>query len=164
MKLLIILILMVICYLVFFCDVIEKAENIQNLGYQVLDKYENLYSNKKCCTISKKVVPNNFIEYEYQINKGISCPRNYNNNMRTIFSNEMVDGEEFDMNNCNPDNEIFGSCRTMGAFECLDFVTKNECDKYEMVWSKETCSRPLPYTPSYPKWELMIGDEIKEID
>ena len=163
MKLLIILILLVICYLLFFCNITEKIENIQNIGYQVLDKYDNIYSSKKCCTISKKVIPNNFIEYEYKINSGESCPRNYNNNMRTIFSDEIVDDDTFDIENCNPNNEIFGSCRTMGAFECLDFVTKNECDKYGMVWSKETCSRPLPYTPSYPKIQLMIDDEVREI-
>jgi len=163
MKFIIILILIIICYLLFFCNIVEKIENIQNLGYQVLDNYDNIYSNKQCCIISKKFVPNNFIEYDFKLNKGIDCPRNYNNNARTIFHKEIVDGEQFDMETCNADNEQFGSCRTMGAFECLDFVTKAECDKYNMVWSKETCSRPLPYTPSYPKWELMIDDEIREI-
>ena len=163
MKFTIILILIIICYLLFFCNVVEKIENIQNLGYEVLDKYDNIYSNKQCCVISKKLVPNNFIEYDFKINTGSSCPRNFNNNSRTIFDGENVDGDDFDMETCNADNEQFGSCRKMGAFECLDFVTNTECDKYGMIWSEETCSRPLPYTPSYPKWELMFDDKIREI-
>lgn len=154
MKIIVLLILIIICY-VLFCDrIVENANNIAN------DKYDNIYTENNCCTISKKLVPDNYMVYQYNISE--DCPRNYSNNHRSIFSDEMVNGEKLDMNQCNSESNLFGSCRKMGGFECLDFITKKDCDNFSyMVWSKESCNTPIPTKITYPDWLVGINGKIR---
>ena len=130
------------------------VENIQNIGFKIFN-YSNVNHEKQCCVINKKVVPNNYFDYQFKISN--MCDRSFSNNRRTIFKNELVDDVKFYLKDCN--KKYFGSCRKMGGFECLDFVTKNECDQIpNMHWYKESCNRPIPYVVRYDKWHILNGD------
>ena len=132
-------------------------ENIQNIGYEILNNYSNVNRGKKCCVINKKVVPNNYFDYQFKVSN--MCDRSFSNNRRTIFENEIVDDVKFNLNDCQSKKKYFGSCRKMGGFECLDFVTKNECDQIPMMhWFKESCNTPIPYVVRYYKWRILNGD------
>lgn len=162
MKIIILLVLIIICYLLLSDQIIENASNIQNIGIEILNKYDNINEGNKCCKILKKIVPGNYMAYKYSISN--DCDRYYNNNVRTIFSDEKVNGTTFDMEQCNENNNLFGSCRKIGGFECLDFVTKQDCDNFSyMVWSKESCNTPIPITVTYPEWKIGMNKEIKTI-
>jgi len=186
MKIIILLILIVICYLLFSNQILENIDNSENVGIQILDKYDNFYSDDNCCIISKKLIPDNYMVYEYAISK--DCPRNYSNNYRAIFSDELVNNEKLDMSKCNSESKLFGSCRKVGGFECFDFVTKKYCDNFKgMIWSKETCNTPLTGTKgttltkrtnkikedpaeqenaikiNYPKWEISINGNSRQV-
>jgi hypothetical protein len=155
MKIIILLILIISCYLLFSGQIVENADNV---GIQILDKYDNFNSGDNCCIISKKLIPDNYMIYEYAISK--DCPRNYSNNYRAIFSDELVNNEQLDMSTCNSESKLFGSCRKVGGFECLDFITKKDCNNFKpMIWSKETCNTPL----SGAKGKKIIKKEIQEI-
>jgi hypothetical protein len=187
MKIIILLILMIICYLLFCNQIIENANNI---GIQILDKYDNFNSGNNCCIISKKLIPDNYMIYEYAISE--DCPRNYSNNYRAIFSDELVDNEKLDMSTCNLENKLFGSFRKVVGFECLDFTTKKDCNNFKsMIWSKETCNTPISTSKrtkkksnikseeniiskeniileedikiTYPKWTIAINGDSREI-
>lgn len=155
MKLLIILFFIII--LIFFC--IKNTEDFSP-------------TDSKCCVISKKVNNNNKIIYNYKIDKCNKPNKLLNNNLdndnyfildinknspeydpnsRKILPNEIINNKPFDLSNCNKNLSLdIGSCRVMGRFECVDFMTKPECKQYNMIWSNKKCSQDIPYKPHYP--------------
>ena len=40
------------------------------------------------------------------------------------------------------DIQKLGSCRN-GYNECIEFVDKEFCNKYNMLWSNQTCNDPI---------------------
>ena len=76
------------------------------------------------------------------------------------MSNEMCDINKYESDNnqqlfidsyngwlnekCDSQTNNIGSCRNINK-ECIDFVDKNYCDKYKMVWSAKTCNDSLDY-------------------
>lgn len=104
--------------------------------------------NVKCCLIENKYVPANYEgggNFEYQFNKMENEKCNgklYNlNSKQQLF----LDGENgWNNDNCDANKNILGSCRQTNK-ECVDFVTKEFCDKYKMTWSKRTCQNPLDF-------------------
>jgi hypothetical protein len=170
MKIIVLLILIFVCYLLFSDQIVENVDNTinRNTEVEILDKYDNYYSGNNCCIISKNIIPNNYMAYEYAISK--DCPRNYSNNYRAIFSDELVNDQKLDMSKCNSDSNLFGSCRKIGGFECIDFVTKKDCDKIKpLIWSKESCNTPITKGPNnssqvtYPEWEIAINENNRKI-
>jgi hypothetical protein len=101
-----------------------------------------IYSNTNCCVIRKQRSGIN-VFYTY---KPTNYCDDYNDNyLRTIKEGESIAGEPFQMDQC-VDNKKFGSCRQMGGLTCVDFVTKEECDKYPMlVWNLRSCNNRIPY-------------------
>lgn len=128
MNLIILLIIGIILYVIFFCNTIEKLEDLSN--------HSNVNESKKCCEVKKVVLPNNTFGYEYNIKE--NCNNTYNSNIRNIFENEIIDNKPFILDNCNSSSNLFGSCRKIG-FECVDFITPEDCNKYKLQWSKDTC-------------------------
>lgn len=170
MKIIVLLILIFVCYLLFSDKIVENVDNTinENIEVEILDKYDNFYSGKNCCIISKKIIPDNYMAYEYDITK--DCPRNYSNMYRAIFSDELVNNQKLDMSKCNSNSNLFGSCRKEGGFECIDFVTKEDCDKIKpLIWSKESCNTPLTKGSNntsqvtYPEWEVAINENNRKI-
>ena len=94
------------------------------------------FPTKKCCKVKKVVLPNNTFGYEYNIKE--NCNNTYNSNIRNIFENEIINNKPFTLDNCNSSSKLFGSCRKIG-FECVDFITPEDCNKYKLQWSKDTC-------------------------
>lgn len=123
------------------CIFIDKENFINTNSYRPFDFINNI--GKKCCRISKvwnmdsKFLDKDFKKYKYQISN--SCDPVYNSNFRTIQEGEIIDGKPFDINMCNEGLQL-GSCRKQG-FECLDFMTLQECNKYStMRWNPKTCN------------------------
>lgn len=128
MNLIILLIIGIILYVIFFCNTVEKLKDLSN--------YSNVNESKKCCEVKKVVLPNNTFGYEYNIKE--NCNNTYNSNIRNIFENEIINNKPFTLDNCNSSSNLFGSCRKIG-FECVDFITPEDCNKYKLKWSKDTC-------------------------
>jgi hypothetical protein len=104
----------------------------------------------KCCLIEKKYLPsdNNLLyggNFKYIFNKYENEKCDYK--LHELNSNKMlfIEGDnDWSNNNCKDSLNKIGSCRNINK-ECIDFVSKDYCDKYKMVWSKETCHTMLPY-------------------
>lgn len=146
MNLIILLIIGIILYLIFFCNTVEKLEDLEDLS-----KHSNVNESTKCCKVEKVVLPNNTFGYEYNIKE--KCSRDYNSNARYIFENETIDNKPFTLDKCNSSSNLFGSCRKIG-FECIDFVTPEDCNKYKLKWSEKTCHSKLPVVIVYPDYTL----------
>lgn len=112
-----------------------------------------IYNSKNCCVIRKKRLDANFI-YTYKPSE--HCDDYHDNFLRTIKEGESIAGVPFDMKDCEkPDEgeEKFGSCRIMGGFECVDFVTKEECKKYPLMkWNAVSCNNTIKYDVKYFKY------------
>jgi hypothetical protein len=143
MNLIILLIVGIILYLVFACNTVEKLEDLNN--------HSNINESKKCCEIKKVVLPNNTFGYEYKVKE--NCRRDYNSNIRHIFENEIIDNQPFSLDKCSNENKLIGSCRKIG-FECMDFVTPEDCKKYQMKWSDKTCRDNLSVDIVYPDYSI----------
>jgi len=128
MNLIILLIIGIILYVIFFCNTVEKLEDLSN--------HSNVNESKKCCEVKKVVLPNNTFGYKYNIKE--NCNNIYNSNIRNIFENEIIDNKPFTLDKCNSSSNLFGSCRK-NVFECVDFITPEDCNKYKLQWSKDTC-------------------------
>jgi hypothetical protein len=119
---------------------------------------EKLSSNKKtCCLIKKQYIKDNNHPYggdfNYVINKMQDKYCNYDlyilNDIQQLYVN--------DDNKCNINN--IGSCRNFNK-ECIDFVDKNFCDKYNMTWSNKTCQHPLEFEWKDPI-KIILPSNIK---
>ena len=128
MNLIILVIIGIIIYFVITCNYVEKLDNLSN--------YSNINESNKCCEIKKIILTNNNFDYDYKVND--DCRRDYNSNFRHIFENEIIDNKPFTLDKCSNKNNLIGSCRKIG-FECVDFVTPEDCKKYNMTWSNKTC-------------------------
>jgi len=148
MNLIIILIILVLIYLVFSCKKVEKFDT----SFEDLSEHSNFYEAKRCCQIKKIVLPGNSFGYDFSVKE--NCRNDYNNNFRYIYENEIVDDKPFTMDKCTNENKEIGSCRKIG-FECMDFMTPNDCKKFKMKWSDKTCHRTLPVDIVYPDYTLM---------
>jgi hypothetical protein len=143
MNLIILLIIAIMLYLIYVCNTVENLEDLTN--------HSNINASKKCCEIKKIVLPNNTFGYEYNIKE--NCRRDYNSNIRHIFENEIIDNQPFTLDKCNSDNKLIGSCRKIG-FECMDFMTSQDCKKYQMKWSDKNCRDKLLLDIVYPDYKL----------
>lgn len=132
MNLIILLIIGIIIYLVITCNNVEKLEDLSN--------YSNINDSTECCEIRKVILTNNNFTYDYKLNE--NCFRNYDSNYRHIFKNEIIDDKPFSLDKCSSKNKLIGSCRKIG-FECMDFITPEDCKKYQMTWSDKTCHDKL---------------------
>jgi hypothetical protein len=130
------IILLIILTILYYCVRDNFKENFE----------ASIYESKNCCVIKKKRLVPNFI---YTYYKSEYCDNYHDNKLRTIKENELVDGNPFSMDQCVlPDTDedtIFGSCRRMGGFECVDFVTKKDCELVNdnMLWDKKSCNHRI---------------------
>jgi len=116
--------------------IIKKNNLIENISFINID------DKKECCLIKKEYVldENNLdggdFKYIIKTMKDDNCNHNkyISNNNQQLYIN--------DNNKCNIDN--IGSCRNYNK-ECIDFVDKNFCDKYDMIWSNKTCHNSLDF-------------------
>ena len=105
-----------------------------------------IYENKNCCVIKKKRLDDVFL-YTYYKTK--FCDDYHDNKLRTIKEGQLVDGKPFNMSDCKYPKKKkdikFGSCRRLGGFECIDFVTKKDCKKVndKMYWDPLTCNNRI---------------------
>ena len=95
-----------------------------------------------CCLVEKKFGPGNF-DYSFtKLHNEFCNPKQYD-----LTSNKQlfIDGENNWSNkkHCQKNKKI-GSCRNINK-ECVDYVDKEYCDKYKMVWSNKTCHDSLDY-------------------
>jgi len=100
--------------------------------FNPLPANENNKANN-CCLVSKEFVDN---EFKYKYEEKEDCDLNkYNLNSNQTLIN----------NTCNNIKDKIGSCRRSN-FECIDFVDKDFCDKYNnMQWYNKTCHSMIPY-------------------
>lgn len=119
------------------------------------EKMDNVYflnkNETKCCTIDKKFNENGFY-YDYT---KTDCKNKDNVKEFTnqINSSRLLTNDEYPYNLCklsdsnkliNTDPVKLGSCRRVDR-ECIDFVNKQTCDKYNMRWEPVTCNTPIQY-------------------
>ena len=55
--------------------------------------------------------------------------------------------------------KFLGSCRNLN-FECLDFVDKKTCDKYNgYTWSQKTCMENIDFPVIYKEYDHYLLNE-----
>lgn len=141
MKKIIIIFLLVICIVLIKC---YKTENF----------VANINRNKDCCVIRKQRDGPKFF---YSYNPSIYCDNYHDNYLRTIKVGDALDDKYFTMDDCKPNNDkpIFGSCRMLGGFNCVDFITEKDCKKYpDLIWDKKTCNERLDVEVNYFKYSI----------
>ena len=139
--------------IIFLFYIIFKNNNIiENLSYIYPD------GERTCCLIKKEYIiddnnPNGG-DFKYIINQMKDEKCNYNlytlNDKQQLYIN--------DDNKCK--NENIGSCRNINK-ECIDFVSKDFCDKYNMTWSNKTCQHALDFVWKDPIKIKLPSDYIK---
>jgi hypothetical protein len=132
--------------------IISKSIENKPIIYKPIEtnNNENINSKVKCCLIEKKFIqtysnPSGDFKYIYNKLYDDKCnPNLYNiDNNKQLF----IEGvNDWSNNNCK-DNKYIGSCRNMNK-ECVDFVSKEYCDHYKLVWNENTCQFNIPY-----KWD-----------
>ena len=118
----IVIVILILLYFIFKNNTMENMALINN-------------NTNKCCVIKKVLNNNNSFNYNYSISD--DCNGSFDNNSRTIKEGDIVDGKPFRLSECNANN--FGSCRKIG-FECVDFMTPNDCKKYNLNWNSNVCN------------------------
>jgi len=138
----------------------NKIKNYFNLN-KIID-YDYINNKKKsCCLINKQYLKDDNgifkgdFKYEYKLitNDNDKCnPELY----RSDLNQQLLVDEENNWSNlyCNNNNNNIGSCRNINK-ECIDFVDKQFCNKYNMIWSDKTCHDKLDY-----KWIDKIINNI----
>jgi hypothetical protein len=123
-------------------DTLKNSLNNNNQQYFI-----DYNQNKKCCLIEKKpldIYPTNLklqetgFDYIYtKLNDDQCNPELYrlDSNTQLLFDVNNNWTEDF----CTKKNKELGSCRRINK-ECIDFVTKDFCDQYNMEWSNKTCN------------------------
>lgn len=95
------------------------------------EKFHNLKRNK-CCLVENKFIPEEGGIFKYQTTEltGNDCD----------IEKYRLDNNKQIVSKCNN----LGSCRNNNK-ECIDFVTNEYCNKYNMKWSNKTCRDNLSY-------------------
>lgn len=151
MKNIILLLLIIILLILYYCTTTEP--------FQV-----TINNNKNCCVIRKQRIKADLV---YTYNKSIFCDDYHTNNLRTIKEGALVNGKPFTIDKCTPSpkdkSDILGSCRKHN-FECVDFLTKADCNKYPgLIWNEKTCNDRLPYVARYDASFGQPGLAVPEI-
>jgi hypothetical protein len=146
-------------FILFFIIYIFNVNISENFDINLeLNKSEPIYYNpvdyqpKKiinCCLVQKKYLPdsNNILggnfKYVFQEFKNENC--DFNNYIQDNNKQLFIDGyNSWSNKSCNNNQNKIGSCRNINK-ECIDFVDKQYCDKYKMIWSNKTCQNNLEY-------------------
>jgi hypothetical protein len=117
-------------------------------SHEYFISFNEIDNNTECCLVEKVFVPykNTYgkFQYKYTKLKGNKCKLN-NNNITNKNKEILINNKNgWSNKNCHKNNKIIGSCRNSNK-ECVDFVTNEFCDKYNMIWNKKTCNEPLDY-------------------
>lgn len=119
--------------------------------YILTDKNEshsNIYDRSKdCCFVEQKVGKNNKFYYRYSKRK---CRPDF---IGSRFNYSLISPDQIQLKNCNIKNKNLGSCRK-DSRECRNFMTKENCDKYGMRWSKEPCLNPIDWKVDIPERKI----------
>lgn len=122
-----------------------------NTNNNELNNNNKLKSNN-CCLI-KKELDNNYFKYTYEKYYNDKCDID---NFVLDHNNQLLfDGiNNWDNSECKNDNTTLGSCQHHD-FECIDFVDKNTCDKYNEMMPIDPLNRKIQFTwsnkPCYNK-------------
>jgi|SaaInlStandDraft_7_1057024.scaffolds.fasta_scaffold86103_1 hypothetical protein len=123
---------------------------ISNSVGNTISTFKNYFKEKNCCLVTKKFNQDkDTFEYIYQKKENCNLNDVKSNSKQALF----IDGiNGWSNNNCRPPNDLIdrdylGSCKRIN-FECKDFVTKSDCNKFDMEWSDKTCHAPYkkPFT------------------
>ena len=131
-----------------------------SIGKTISSK-KDYFNEKNCCLVTKHFdKENNKFEYKYE--KKNKC-KVQNNNMQNFFI-EGING--WDNKKCKKpdlnDDDYLGSCRRIN-FECKDFVTRKECEKYDMEWSDKTCDTSYQKPFQIKEREVEFGSKILKV-
>ena len=137
----------ILLILLFFYILLRVAEKLDNTYYLNQEK-------GKCCLVEKKVDKNGFY-YHYSI---IDCDNNIEKNLN---ENRLLTEKQYPLNMCNyydskdiKFSKKLGSCRRVNH-ECLDFVNKKTCDKYDgMRWEPVPCNMPILYQNKIKTYQI----------
>lgn len=124
-------------------------ETLLNNNYEIINlsnintilKFPKKSINCYLVTKKYKLDDNNIPDFKYEVNnlKDDKCNYdlyNLNSNQQLLIDN---DNNKIDIN-------LIGSCRYSNK-ECIDFIDKKTCDKYDMLWSPKTCNNSLKMKP-----------------
>jgi len=147
MNTLLLILILLIIYM-FFTNIYEHFNNFQNI--------------KSCCLVEKKFVKDKSLgslyhgkfKYNFTILNNDKCQDelyNLDSNKQLLHHNQNNWNNKY----CNNNSNYLGSCRRSNK-ECIDFVSKDFCDKYkEMEWIPKTCHDKLDFV-----WEDKINFKI----
>jgi len=156
-----------IIIIIYFCLLNTDKEHFQDNKEHFQDNKEHfqadIYNSKNCCVIRKKRLGKKFI---YTYKKSTYCDNYHDNYLRTVKEGELINNKKFNMLNCEyPKTNksiLFGSCRRLGGFECIDFITKKDCKKHpNLIWNKASCNNRIPIEINYYKH---VSKELKRTE
>ena len=106
-----------------------------NNSTNVISQDNTEIRTNKCCLVKKKIDADGF-KYEYHEYKDLDCDIN---NFELDQNNQLLfDGQDnWSNNNCNIKKSNLGACKHNNS-ECFDFVSKDSCDKYNLLISQNT--------------------------
>jgi hypothetical protein len=113
--------------------------------------YDDLKSNN-CCLVKKELNNNNF-KYTYKKYNDLKC--DIDNFVLDQNNQLLFDGiNNWNNNECKDDTTKLGSCQHYN-FECIDFIDKETCDKYNEKMPPDPLNRKFAFTwsnkPCYNK-------------
>jgi hypothetical protein len=124
--------------LLIFIHLLFDIETFDVIGDSHYPNYiDGINTKMDCCLVTKEYDGNDF-KYNYNIHSDEKCDNSLYDSNKQLY----IVGEDWNNSYCK--DGMLGSCRNVNR-ECVDFVDKDFCSKYNMVWSKKTCQNPLPY-------------------
>jgi len=122
-------------------DILDNNDNL--IPFNSLSNSEFINKSQECCLVKKLYLPDkknlyggNF-KYNFTKLSGDECNielHNVNSNTQLFYDGENGWNNNYCINNSNK----LGSCRN-NINECIDFFDEDECKKYNMKWSENTC-------------------------
>lgn len=136
------MLLFVIIILLIYLFIGKKCFNIFNN----IDTFYNSNNEQKCCLI-KKVYDtkdnNKLFKYVYKKLYNDDC--NYDLYNQNSNQQLFIEGDNnWDNNLCTEQNTQIGSCRNNNK-ECVNFLQKKDCNKYNMEWYNKSCHNAIPF-------------------
>lgn len=140
----------------------------KSIGKNISKKTD--FSKLKNCCYVKKVFDKDKKEFVYKYKKISECQAS--NLVNSNTSNIFVDGvngwdnkycREPDLNDKSYDQDkMLGSCK-MVNFECKDFMTRDECKKFNLEWTDKTCNTVYQKPFKVKPYEMQINGKILKV-
>lgn len=134
----------IVILIIMILILINSIEPMEN--YYFINELDKKGINSKCCLVEKKYDEKGF--YYHYIKTNCENKPDFINKSRLLtnkqFPYKLCNYYELNKKKNKKFPERLGSCRRIDR-ECVDFVNKKTCDKYDMRWEPVPCNTPIKY-------------------